>query len=499
MQDMERTEAMMNKKWTLLLFLAVVLLVFSTFPYRNYLSDDLFISLQFARNLSESGEFSFNRGEPVYGFTSPLWVFLLTIGSKISPDILKVARILSTTFGLASVVVFFFLTRKIIRNEGIAYVTTLILAYDLWIVRWIPSGMEAPLAIFLISLGILLYYNESQILWVSLSFAFASLARPESALLIPIMILDSWVNHKRGKKEIFKATVLYGFLLLSWILYARTALGSPFPTTFAAKHEFPAEFSSMIASFSIGARIIGSTYLIQILLFLWLLIRFWKQILKNHLLTFGWLLGLPLFYLSGGTVLISRYLVLILPYLLLFSGLSVVNFLKTPLRSRYLHRMALTLIFFLIFINSSITGWLVNHPYIEKNTEVFHESFIYIGKWFYENTLPNSTILIGDVGAIGYFSQRKIYDCTGLISPSFIPLWRKYGVHAILKDVLFAEMARPDYVVDAALRPNILVEESLHQGLYQPLFSRKYRGRGQQDKTLYYTVYQMDWSRFDSH
>jgi hypothetical protein len=488
----------MQKKQILIVSIALFLLFFSAYPYRNYLNDDLFISLQFARNLSEVGEFSFNRGEPVYGFTSPLWIFLLATGQKFHPDLLQVARFLSTTFGLATVAVFFFLTRKIIRNEWIAFITTLILAYDPWFVRWVPSGMEAPLTIFLISLGLFIYLNKALIYWVSFIFALATLARPESALLIPIMLLDSWVNHKREKKEIVRAAVLFGLLLLPWILYSKIALGSLFPTTFEAKHDFLTEFSSTVVSFFIGAKIIGSTYIVQILLILWLFIRFWKEIVNEHLLTFGWVMCLPLFYLSGGTVLISRYLILIIPFLLLFAGLSIARFLNTPIRSRYFQKMALIIILFLIFLNNSIIGWIVNYPYIKNSSAVFNNSFIYIGKWFQENTHPHSTILIRDVGAVGFFSHRKIYDCIGLITPSFIPLWKKYGDHNILKNVLYAKMVRPDYVVDAAQSPNILVQESLYQGLYKPLFSRKFRGRGQMDKTLYYTVYQMDWSRYNS-
>ncbi|MEY4069684.1 MAG: hypothetical protein RL721_298, partial [Candidatus Eisenbacteria bacterium] len=59
--------------------LVVALLVCTAlaWPLRDYLTDDTFIHLQYARHLAGGEGFVFNAGERVYGSTSPLWVLLL--------------------------------------------------------------------------------------------------------------------------------------------------------------------------------------------------------------------------------------------------------------------------------------------------------------------------------------------------------------------------------------------------------------------------------------
>ncbi|MGV8018322.1 MAG: hypothetical protein AB2L26_09125 [Ignavibacteria bacterium] len=40
--------------------------------------------------------------------------------------------------------------------------------------------------------------------------------------------------------------------------------------------------------------------------------------------------------------------------------------------------------------------------------------------WIKENTKPEDIIATHDVGAIGYYSDRKIVDVAGLITPELI-------------------------------------------------------------------------------
>jgi hypothetical protein len=67
----------MNRKPIYFLFVGFALFAVLIMPLRKTLVDDTYIHLVYARNLAEAGEFSFNRGDPTYGATSPLWVGLL--------------------------------------------------------------------------------------------------------------------------------------------------------------------------------------------------------------------------------------------------------------------------------------------------------------------------------------------------------------------------------------------------------------------------------------
>ena len=51
----------------------------ASIPIAGSMTDDTYIHMQYARNLAEAGELSFNRGDPSYGATSPLWVGMLAL------------------------------------------------------------------------------------------------------------------------------------------------------------------------------------------------------------------------------------------------------------------------------------------------------------------------------------------------------------------------------------------------------------------------------------
>src|SRR5258706_2673900 len=65
----------------------IVLLSYGTaslhFPYTP---DDTYIYLQFERNATQGNGISFNAGEPTYGVTSPLWMFIIALGGKLGTE-----------------------------------------------------------------------------------------------------------------------------------------------------------------------------------------------------------------------------------------------------------------------------------------------------------------------------------------------------------------------------------------------------------------------------
>ena len=66
----------------------------------HFFCDDGLIALRYARNLVEHRELVYNVGERVEGFTSPLWVLLVSLGRLIGGDLVTVSRLLG---GLSAV------------------------------------------------------------------------------------------------------------------------------------------------------------------------------------------------------------------------------------------------------------------------------------------------------------------------------------------------------------------------------------------------------------
>jgi hypothetical protein len=73
------------------------------------------------------------------------------------------------------------------------------------------------------------------------------------------------------------------------------------------------------------------------------------------------------------------------------------------------------------------------------------ESHLQLALWLRENTAPDAVVAVGDVGLIGYVSQRPILDLYGL-NDAFI------ATHASGTDVTdYVYGRRPDFIVRSAI------------------------------------------------
>jgi hypothetical protein len=89
-----------------------------------------------------------------------------------------------------------------------------------------------------------------------------------------------------------------------------------------------------------------------------------------------------------------------------------------------------------------------------------------MGKWLAQNTPPDAVIASHDVGAIAYFSGRRVLDTTGLITPralTFLPV----GVPADEGVQRFLEQVRPDYMV---MLPNWYPHLAQQRDFRQPVY-----------------------------
>ena len=117
-----------------------------------------------------------------------------------------------------------------------------------------------------------------------------------------------------------------------------------------------------------------------------------------------------------------------------------------------------------------------------------HNGFIKIGQWLHENTSQDDAVLVADIGAIGYFSERKICDAAGLVSPELLPLSRMgYSIERIMREPVFASRCNARYVVERSDVPN-----AVHPVDLQPVFAVAINGLGLSSQdTAYYTVFRV--------
>mgnify|MGYP001560024612 CR=1 FL=1 len=138
--------------------MAVLVVIFyvTAAGHFSYTTDDSYIYFQYARNLAQGNGPCFNAGEPSYGFTSPLWLLILSAGGAVGADIPLLAKVLDLLFASLSIVLLFFVALELTRDVAVSFCASLALSVNAWLLRWAGSGLETSLAVFLmLALGVI--------------------------------------------------------------------------------------------------------------------------------------------------------------------------------------------------------------------------------------------------------------------------------------------------------------------------------------------------------
>ena len=476
----------------LLLVGVLVLFTILSIPYiqRGYLVDDTFIHLTFARNLRALGELSFNPGEPVYGATSPLWVSMLATLSYLSDDLPTLCKWLSLGFGLASVVVFWLIATQSLSNSHFGLAASLVLITDPYFLRWTNSGMETSLSVLLVLLTVYLHMKERGSnrawRWAPVAAGLAYLARPECAILLPILVCDAIAQSPDRKRGLTTALLgVAGFLAVTapWLRYATATFGSIIPATSVAKGAYQPLFSQALSTLVRALKTLAFTHAIPgalILITLAILtvrkgLQRLKHLWRGHLWVWAWILGLLGFYVAGGNI-VSRYVLMVTPLITVYAFLCLLYLAEVDHLAPFRGRAGISVAVLggvLVILNLG-TSWSIVLPVIESR---YLENMTLVGQWLKENTSETSAVAADEIGIIGFYAERRIVDLEGLITPEIVPYkYRRRDIAAPdvpLKGATFRflELERPDYLVHQASQQYSLLSTALGRSVFEPVLS----------------------------
>jgi arabinofuranosyltransferase len=465
--------------------------------YASFRPDDLFIYLRFVDHLIRGLGPSFNPGEPTYGFTSVLWLGMLTVTARITGELVVSSRLLSVAFALAALPAMAILARRLGASRAVAWSAALLLALDAWFLRWAATGMESALGVVLLLLGFARHLDEfdagrGRTASVAL-FAALALVRPEALALVVLALAEaalpgapraagfSWARRIGG------ALAVALVILAPWLLFAWWFFGTPLPDTAGAKGIPGAPWWQALASLArimklagISVGVPGLALLIATVV--WLRRNGVSPPVRRALLPCCWLVGLPLLYAAAGVVVYSRYLLLWTPLILVAGVVAGRWILGTTPRAT---AMAFGLLVILAAApNLWATGWVLG-PASRAYSRSMERVNVTLGRWLGENTPPGTVIAVENIGAIGFFSGRRILDMNGLVTPEIIPFKREGRVADYLEE------QRPDYIIKIAFEPDPwsregpdLPMEPLQVLPFEHMFV-------DQEAPLYYTLYRV--------
>jgi hypothetical protein len=113
---------------------------------------------------------------------------------------------------------------------------------------------------------------------------------------------------------------------------------------------------------------------------------------------------------------------------------------------------------------------------IEPEATGMERAHIALGKWLKQNSPPEATVAVGDIGAIGYWSHLRLLDLDGLTDAHIMHL---PGLLGNRRDSRYVLSQSPDFIVLRAGRcSSALADLSLgaDRAVYSdPTFSRSFR------------------------
>ena len=490
-------------------------------PFFGYLTDDTFIHLQFAKNLIRGDGFAFNSGEPTYGATSPLWVLLLAgIGRLVAgagatpndvvqmPELAWVAKVCGALFLGLSVLLVARLGRVLGWRPWSAVATALLLSAHAWSARWAISGMETPLAVFLVLLA--LNALAGTLIEGRGAFApgallgLATLARPECWLLVALGLLSIALSGDRHRERTVAALagVAVGagpWLVAAWLWFHRI-----FPNTSAAKAGAWLDPSLMVAALRASLRILISTDAIPIAAAVvalalagpalsgslppgrrafWLVVAAWPLVLVAGLA-------------AGGVQVISRYLLPAVPSVLLL-GVASLQWASERLKAS--GKAAAVLVFVALYAVPNVYLTLrYSAPHARRHTAGLRSSLATFGVWARIHTPPGTLIATPDIGAVGYYSDRPVLDLFGLVTPALAPIAVHEGYDAIVDRFLYEREGRPEFLIDRAREANRLARDNDPSNPYAFLMARAIPDLGITRPVRYiYSLYVIRWEIYD--
>ncbi len=427
--------------------------------------DDSWIHQVYARNLAERGEFAFLPGVPSAGSTAPLWTVLLAVAYWIGIDPRFWAYLLGAiSLGLCALAAGRLAVELGGRPAWIASLVAVFVAVE-WHLGWASvSGMETVLQAMFVLVAFLIPARSPVALgaWIGASL----FVRPDGALLgvfalaRVVLELPTARGPKRPTREpdtadrapgpsghralatpVLRAlgALAVGFLLGAgpYVLFNLWLTGTPWPNTFYAKQAEYAELQAYPlwerlfylctpAGCNVGLAVIpwvgGQALLLPGL------IRFVSDSIRSRqwvrLLPLLWAVTLILVYALRlpVTYQYGRYVMPVIPVLIVCSLIGLVDFFNRPNRHRIewvIKRVwALsTAVVSLVFIAIGSGRLAGDVAWIEAN-------MVATARWVQANTAPEAVIAAHDIGALGFFGERHILDTAGLISPEVIPFIR---------------------------------------------------------------------------
>jgi hypothetical protein len=408
--------------------------------------DDAWIHQTYARNLGQGGEWAFVPGEPSGGSTAPLWTAILAIGYALGVD----ARGWAWAWGAVLLALVAWASGKWIEarapaTHGAPWLLAVLMIVE-WHLAWAgASGMETLAQALVVVL--VLWAGERR--WApavqGLLIGVGVWVRPDALLLLlPAawsIIFAPRPSVRSGLQGVLALAVGLAILAVPYLAFNLHFSGEIWPSTFYAKQaEYAALLEQPLALRLVqqwGSGLVGAGVMlapgVALAVVRDVARRRWARLAPIvWWLTFlaVYAARLPVTYQHG------RYAMAAIPVFLVLGWEGLRGTIRPEAR-----RLAWVLPRAWAAATSAVAlAFLVlGARAYGRDVGVINTEMVAAARWVAAHTPPGSLIAAHDIGALGYFGQRRLLDLAGLITPQVIPFLRDEARLAAYLDVRRAD------------------------------------------------------------
>lgn len=389
--------------------------------------DDAWIHLTYARTLAAGGGFRYFPGDlTTTGSTAPLFTLLEAIGFLVTHNEI----VIGVTLGLAAHLVFLLaLARWAGRRLGhagwAAFVVALVAADGRFGIL-AASGMETSLFLAGVAVAFAAWTADDALV-ACIALGDAIWVRPEALVLAGVFAIDAALARRMPRRLPGGLAALAG-LIATYLAFNRLTGSGWLPGTLAAKAAYYGDRTVQRFLVDDVAATFGGGWM--------LLIPFaaygvWRTLRRSRdpqapRAEIGWALALPLAYAIAlrYSHRFNRYLVPALPAFAIAGAVGLRATLAAAGRVRIPARIAATAAVGLLLAAQALffSSTLGDYATYSRYHSARH---VRTGQWLEAHTPPDAVIATHDVGAIAFYSNRRIVDMAGLVTPEVIPHIRK--------------------------------------------------------------------------